>query len=262
MPARAWTPASTARAGTSAAGSRAMPTPAGRVRTCAWKGTPRGAGPQVQPDPRAHRLSEPRRRAHRPAVGAGRGRVSQDVPDGRPGSQRPGRIPSAAHRAPGAQRAGGSAHRRDPRARRPGRGHPLATDSVAALLDVDPMAIQVHLLNHSLFGLTRDSRAAQDRKLGELRDEGPIAGRASKPRPVGGRRVFRSVVHNLADRALKCRWSLIGFSYGDHDERAPRHRIRGARVRAFFACHSRSCRSRAAGGGVRVGRPAPGFVGA
>ncbi|WP_248583121.1 hypothetical protein [Nocardioides sp. InS609-2] len=51
-----------------------------------------------------------------------------------------------------------------------------ASDSVAALLDVDPMAIQVHLLNHSLFGLTRDSRAAQDRKLGELRDEGPIAG--------------------------------------------------------------------------------------
>ena len=51
-----------------------------------------------------------------------------------------------------------------------------ATDAVAALLGVEPMAIQMHLDSYSLFGLSRGSRAAQARKLQELRDQGPIAG--------------------------------------------------------------------------------------
>lgn len=46
-----------------------------------------------------------------------------------------------------------------------------ATDSIAALLGVDTMTVQVHLLRFSLFGLTRASRAAQTKQLQELRDQ-------------------------------------------------------------------------------------------
>ncbi len=46
-----------------------------------------------------------------------------------------------------------------------------ATDAVAALLGVDPLAIQLHLLRYSLFGLSRGSRAAQAQKLRQLRAE-------------------------------------------------------------------------------------------
>jgi hypothetical protein len=46
-----------------------------------------------------------------------------------------------------------------------------ATESIAALLDVDEMALQVHLQNFSLFGLTRATRAAQVEQLQELREQ-------------------------------------------------------------------------------------------
>lgn len=46
-----------------------------------------------------------------------------------------------------------------------------ATESIAALLGVDEMAIQMRLLSFSPFALTRDARAAQAQQLRELRDE-------------------------------------------------------------------------------------------
>jgi hypothetical protein len=46
-----------------------------------------------------------------------------------------------------------------------------ATEFVAELLDVDPMTVPGHLLNFSLFGLTRASRAAQTEQLHRLRDQ-------------------------------------------------------------------------------------------
>lgn len=45
-----------------------------------------------------------------------------------------------------------------------------ATESIAALLGVDEMALQGHLLNFSLFGLTRATRSAQAGQLQELRE--------------------------------------------------------------------------------------------
>ena len=46
-----------------------------------------------------------------------------------------------------------------------------ATESIAARLGVEEMALQVHLLNYSLFGLTRATRAAQAEQLQELREQ-------------------------------------------------------------------------------------------
>jgi hypothetical protein len=47
-----------------------------------------------------------------------------------------------------------------------------ATDSITALLGLDDdMAVQVRLLNFSVFGLTRASRAAQAKQLKELRQQ-------------------------------------------------------------------------------------------
>lgn len=47
-----------------------------------------------------------------------------------------------------------------------------ATSSIAALLGVeDSVALQARLLAFSLFGLTRDARAARTRKLQELREQ-------------------------------------------------------------------------------------------
>lgn len=46
-----------------------------------------------------------------------------------------------------------------------------ATDSVAALLGVDPIAVEGHLRGFSLLGLSRDSRAAKAEALRGLRGE-------------------------------------------------------------------------------------------
>jgi hypothetical protein len=47
-----------------------------------------------------------------------------------------------------------------------------ATDSIAALLGMeDDIAVQVRLLNFSLFGLTRGARKARTRELQELREQ-------------------------------------------------------------------------------------------
>jgi hypothetical protein len=46
-----------------------------------------------------------------------------------------------------------------------------ATRSIAALLGVEEIAIQVHLLNFSLFALTRATRAAQAEQLQDLLEQ-------------------------------------------------------------------------------------------
>jgi len=46
-----------------------------------------------------------------------------------------------------------------------------ATSSIAALLGVEEMALQAHLLNFSLFALTRATRAAQAEQLQELLEQ-------------------------------------------------------------------------------------------